>query len=306
MLYQRDLLSIDDLTVEDVENIFSFTDFLKTREARNHRPLSGKSIALYFEKPSTRTRVSFEVGIFQLGGYPLYLDSKNLQISRGESLADTARVLSRYVDCIVARTLKDETVKELARYADVPVINALTDKEHPCQALGDIYTIKEKMGNYKGIKLSYIGDGNNVANSLILISAKLGINFSIASPVGYEIEEEVKEKAIRYAEDSGATIEFYNDPALAVRDADVIYTDVWVSMGDEGELEKRNVDFQNYRVDLQLLRLAKPEVKVMHCLPAIRGKEITDEVMDGPNSIVFDQAENRLHVQKAILSLILG
>lgn len=306
MLYRRDLLSIDDLTVEDIENIFDFTDYLKTKEGINHKSLAGKSVALYFEKPSTRTRVSFEVGIFQLGGYPLYLDSKSLQISRGETLADTARVLSRYVDCIVARTLKDETVRELARYADIPVINALTDKEHPCQALGDIYTVKEKIGTYRGIKFSYVGDGNNVANSLILISAKLGINFSIASPSGYEIEERIKEKALKYAKDSGAVIEFHNDPTLAVKDADVIYTDVWVSMGDEGEWEKRNIDFQNYKVDLQLLRLANPGVKVMHCLPAIRGKEITDEVMDGTNSIVFDQAENRLHVQKAILSLILG
>ncbi len=206
----------------------------------------------------------------------------------------------------MARTLKDETVRELARYADVPVINALTDKEHPCQALGDIYTIKEKIGTYRGIKFSYVGDGNNVANSLVLISAKLGINFSMASPNGYEIEEEVRKKALKYAKEFGTVIEFYNDPTLAVKDADIIYTDVWVSMGDEEEWEKRNIDFQNYKVDSQLLKLAKPEVKVMHCLPAIRGKEITDEVMDGPNSIIFDQAENRLHVQKAILSLILG
>lgn len=306
MLYHRDLLSINDLTVEDIENIFNFTDYLKTEEGRKYKSLLNKTIALYFEKPSTRTRVSFEVGTFQLGGYPLYLDTKSLQLSRGETLADTARVLSRYVDCIVARTLKDETVRELARYADVPVINALTDKEHPCQALGDIYTVKEKMGSYKNIKFSYIGDGNNVANSLILICSKLGVNFSIASPDGYEIKSEIKDKALRYAKDSGAVIEFYNDPILAVKDADVIYTDVWVSMGDEAEEEKRNRDFQNYKVDSNLLKVAKPDVKVMHCLPAIRGKEITDDVMDGPNSIVFDQAENRLFVQKAILSLILG
>jgi ornithine carbamoyltransferase len=306
MLYRRDLLSIEDLTVEDIENIFNLTNYLKTEEGKNHKPLSGKTVALYFEKPSTRTRVSFEVGIFQLGGYPLYLDNKSLQISRGETLADTARVLSRYVNCIVARTLKDETVRELARYADIPVINALTDREHPCQVLGDIYTVKEKIGSYKGIKVSYVGDGNNVANSLILISSKLGINFSIASPEGYEIKNEIKEKAIKYAKDSGAVIEFYNDPTLAVKDADVIYTDVWVSMGEEAEEEKRNMIFQNYKIDLQLLKLAKSEVKIMHCLPAIRGKEIADEVMDGPSSVIFDQAENRLYVQKAILSLILG
>ena len=306
MLYNRDLLSINDLTVEDIENIFDFTDFLKSDEGKKHKPLAGKSIALYFEKPSTRTRVSFEVGVFQLGGQSIYLDNRSLQISRGETLADTARVLSRYVDCIVARTLKDETVREIARYADIPVINALTDKEHPCQALGDIYTVREKFGSYRGIKFSYIGDGNNVANSLILICAKLGINFAIASPSGYEIKEEIRDIAIRYAKDSGATIEFYNDPTLAVRDADIIYTDVWVSMGDEAEEEKRNRDFQDFKVDSRLLRMAKQTVKVMHCLPAMRGKEITDEVMDGPNSIVFDQAENRLHTQKAILSLILG
>lgn len=306
MLYNRDLLSIDDLTVEDIENIFRFTDFLKSREGISHKPLTGKSVALYFEKPSTRTRVSFEVGVFQLGGQSIYLDNKSLQISRGETLADTARVLSRYVSCIVARTLKDETVRELAKYADIPVVNALTDREHPCQALGDIYTVKEKLGAYKGINFSFIGDGNNVANSLILICAKLGINFSIASPSGYEIKEEIKDLAIKYAKDSGATVKFYNDPQLAVKDADIVYTDVWVSMGDEAEEEKRNRDFQEFKVDSKLLKLAKPTVKVMHCLPAIRGKEITDDVMDGPNSIIFDQAENRLHVQKAILSLILG
>lgn len=306
MLYNRDLLSINDLTVEDIENIFKFTDFLKTEEGKSHKPLVGKSVALYFEKPSTRTRVSFEVGVFQLGGQAIYLDSKSLQISRGETLADTARVLSRYVNCIVARTLKDETVRELARYADIPVINALTNIEHPCQALGDIYTVKEKLGTYRGVKFSYIGDGNNVANSLLLITSKLGINFSIASPNGYEVKEEIKNTAIKYAEESGATIEFYNSPEAAVKNADIIYTDVWVSMGDEAEEEKRNRDFQNFRVDSGLLKLAKPTVKVMHCLPAIRGKEITDDVMDGPNSIIFDQAENRLHVQKAILSLILG
>lgn len=306
MLYNRDLLSISDLTLEDIENIFRFTDFLKTEEGKAHKPLLGKSVALYFEKPSTRTRVSFEVGIFQLGGQAIYLDSRSLQISRGETLADTAKVLSRYVSCIVARTLKDETVRELAKYADIPVINALTNIEHPCQALGDIYTVKEKLGTYKGIKFSYIGDGNNVANSLLLITSKLGINFSIASPVGYEIKEEIRDIAAKYAKESGAMIEFHNNPEFAVKDADVIYTDVWVSMGDEAEEEKRNKDFQSFRIDSELLKLAKPTVRVMHCLPAIRGKEITDEVMDGPNSIVFDQAENRLHVQKAILSLILG
>ncbi len=306
MLYNRDLLSINDLTVEDIENIFRFTDFLKTEGGKVHKPLLGKSVALYFEKPSTRTRVSFEVGIFQLGGQAIYLDSKSLQISRGETLADTARVLSRYVSCIVARTLKDETVRELAKYADIPVINALTNMEHPCQALGDIYTVKEKLGTYKGIKFSYIGDGNNVANSLLLITSKLGINFSIASPVGYEIKGEIRDIATKYAKESGAIIEFHNNPKFAVKNADIIYTDVWVSMGDEAEEEKRNKDFQDFRVDSELLKLAKPTVKVMHCLPAIRGKEITDEAMDGPNSIVFDQAENRLHVQKAILSLILG
>ncbi|MGC8972523.1 MAG: ornithine carbamoyltransferase [bacterium] len=306
MLYNRDLLSISELTVEDIENIFRFTDFLKSEEGKFHRPLTNKSVALYFEKPSTRTRVSFEVGIFQLGGQSIYLDSKSLQISRGETLADTARVLSRYVNCIVARTLKDETVREIAKYADIPVINALTDREHPCQALGDIYTVKEKLGSYKGIKFSFVGDGNNVANSLILICAKLGINFSIASPSNYEVKGEIRDLALKYARESGATVEFYNNPRFAVKDADIIYTDVWVSMGDEAEEEKRNRDFQEFRVDSKLIELAKPTVKVMHCLPAIRGKEITDEVMDGVNSIVFDQAENRLHVQKAILSLILG
>jgi len=306
MLYQRDVLSIEDLTTEDIEDIFAMTDFLKSREGQSHRPLSGKSVGLYFEKPSTRTRVSFEVGIYQLGGHPIYLDTKSLQIGRGESISDTARILSGYLDCIVARTLKDETVRELALYADIPVINALTDLEHPCQALGDIYTVKEHFGDYRGLRFSFVGDGNNVANSLLLLCSKLGIDFTIASPKGYEIREEIKEKALKNAKVSKASISFYNDPSEAVRDANIIYTDVWVSMGEENEAERRYTDFQGFQVNSSLIRLAHSDVRIMHCLPAMRGKEITDEVMDGPNSIIFKQAENRLHTQKGILSLILG
>jgi len=306
MLYQRDVLSIEDLTTEDIEDIFAMTDFLKSREGQSHRPLSGKSVGLYFEKPSTRTRVSFEVGIYQLGGHPIYLDTKSLQIGRGESISDTARILSGYLDCIVARTLKDETVRELALYADIPVINALTDLEHPCQALGDIYTVKEHFGDYRGLRFSFVGDGNNVANSLLLLCSKLGIDFTIASPKGYEIREEIKEKALKNAKISKASISFYNDPSEAVRDANIIYTDVWVSMGEENEAERRYTDFQGFQVNSSLIRLAHSDVRIMHCLPAMRGKEITDEVMDGPNSIIFKQAENRLHTQKGILSLILG
>jgi ornithine carbamoyltransferase len=306
MLYQRDVLSIEDLTTEDIEDIFAMTDFLKSREGQSHRPLSGKSVGLYFEKPSTRTRVSFEVGIYQLGGHPIYLDTKSLQIGRGESISDTARILSGYLDCIVARTLKDETVRELALYADIPVINALTDLEHPCQALGDIYTVKEHFGDYRGLRFSFVGDGNNVANSLLLLCSKLGIDFTIASPKGYEIREEIKEKALKNAKISKASISFYNDPSEAVRDANIIYTDVWVSMGEENEAERRYADFQGFQVNSSLIRLAHSDVRIMHCLPAMRGKEITDEVMDGPNSIIFKQAENRLHTQKGILSLILG
>jgi ornithine carbamoyltransferase len=306
MLYQRDVLSIEDLTTEDIEDIFAMTDFLKSREGQSHRPLSGKSVGLYFEKPSTRTRVSFEVGIYQLGGHPIYLDTKSLQIGRGESISDTARILSGYLDCIVARTLKDETVRELALYADIPVINALTDLEHPCQALGDIYTVKEHFGDYRGLRFSFVGDGNNVANSLLLLCSKLGIDFTIASPKGYEIREEIKEKALKNAKVSKASISFYNDPSEAVRDANIIYTDVWVSMGEENEAERRYADFQGFQVNSSLIRLAHSDVRIMHCLPAMRGKEITDEVMDGPNSIIFKQAENRLHTQKGILSLILG
>ncbi|MGB9682331.1 MAG: ornithine carbamoyltransferase [bacterium] len=306
MLYRRDILSIEDLTVEDIEDIFIMTDFLKSKENNSHRPLSGKSVGLYFEKPSTRTRVSFEVGVYQLGGHPVYLDTKSLQIGRGESISDTAKILSGYLDCIVARTLKDETVRELALYADIPVINALTDLEHPCQALGDLYTVKEYFGDYKGLKFSFVGDGNNVANSLLLLCSKLGVNFAIASPKGYEIRSEIKEKALKNAKVSGANISFYNDPFDAVTDANIIYTDVWVSMGEEEEREKRNLDFQGFQVNIGLVGRAHPNVRIMHCLPAIRGKEITDEVMDGPNSIIFKQAENRLHTQKAVLSLILG
>lgn len=306
MLYQRDLLSIEDLTLEDIENIFTMTDFLKSKEGNSHRPLSGKSVGLYFEKPSTRTRVSFEVGVYQLGGYPIYLDTKTLQIGRGETISDTARTLSRYLDCIVARTLKDETIRELALYADIPVVNALTDREHPCQVLGDIYTVKEHFGSYKNLKFSFVGDGNNVANSLLLLCSKLGIDFAIASPEGYHIKKDLAEKALENAKISGANINFYNDPLDAVKNADIIYTDVWVSMGEEIEAEKRYRDFKGFQVNNELIKMAHPNVKIMHCLPAMRGKEITDDVMDGPNSIVFDQAENRLHIQKAILSLILG
>ena len=285
----RDLLSISQLTKEEVLTLFEVAKLLKDMQKRGepHPLLQGKAIALLFEKPSTRTRVSFEVGVYQLGAYPLFLSRQDLQLGRGETIADTARTLERYVDAIMARVFKQETLEELAKYADIPVINGLSDKEHPCQALGDFFTLWER-GMLRGdMKFVFLGDGNNVCASLTLLSSLLGVNFLHICPPGYELPFAV---SFSHSKDD-------------IKDADVIYTDVWVSMGQEEESEKRKRDFAPYQLNSSLLELAKPEAVVMHCLPARRGEEITDEVMDGPHSIIFDQAENRLHIQKAILAL---
>ncbi len=268
--------------------------------------LEGRSIAMIFEKPSTRTRVSFEVAATQLGARALYLNWRDLQLGRGETIADTARVLSRYVDGIVARVKEHSKIEELARYADVPVINALSDLSHPCQALGDYMTIFEKLGMLKGVTLVFVGDGSdNVLHSLLIAGAKLGVNIRIASPPQLRPDEKILASARQAAAESGASIEFYEDPYEAVKGADVIYTDVWVSMGQEEQRETKIRLLRPYQVNEKLMEHAESKTVFMHCLPAHRGEEVTDEVIDGERSLVWDQAENRLHIQKAILALLL-
>ena len=255
---------------------------------------------MIFQKSSTRTRVSFEVGMYELGGTALFLSTNDIQLGRGEPIKDTAKVLSRYVDGIMIRATNHADVVELAEEADVPVINGLTDVEHPCQAFADILTIKEHKGDLNR-KLTFVGDGNNVSNSLLLICAYLGMDFAIACPKGYEPDKKITEKGLEIAKETGSTITITPDLELALKDADAVYTDVWVSMGEEEEAEKRNNDFAKYQVNEETMKLAKDDAIFMHCLPAIRGKEVTSEVIDGPQSVIYDQAENRLHAQKAIM-----
>jgi ornithine carbamoyltransferase len=302
---KKDLLSIYDLTAEEIETILQKAGELKEmhQQGTQHRPLEGKTLAMVFEKPSTRTRVSFEAGMYQLGGHALFLNPQDTQLGRGEALADTARVLSRYVEGIMIRTFAQEQVDEMARFASVPVINGLTDLLHPCQILSDCFTIWEKRGSYRGLKVAYVGDGNNVANSWINGALRLGFDLWLACPKGYEPDQAILSRAV---EESSSKIILTHDPKEAAEGAHVINTDVWASMGQEGEREKRIKALQGYQVNADLLRGAREDVLVMHCLPAHRGEEITDEVMDGPHAVVFDQAENRLHVQKAILTLLMG
>jgi ornithine carbamoyltransferase len=294
------LLSILDLKKKDIEDILDLAIELKGGEERKF--LKDKNLAMIFEKPSTRTRVSFEVAMRQLGGYAIYLSRDDLQISRGESISDTARVLSRYVDGMVVRALKHETLTAMAKYSSVPLINALTDLEHPCQAISDLLTIKEFKGTVEGLKLAWIGDPNNVCNSLLLLSSLFNISMTIGCPEGYKLDEEVFNKA----KGMGGKIELCDDPYKAAEDADIIYTDVWVSMGDDSEKEKRERDFKRFQVNEKVVSCAKESVIVMHCLPAMRGKEITSDVMDGKNSVIFEQAENRLHSEKALLTKLLS
>ncbi len=302
---KKDLLSIYDLTKAEIEAILHKAAGLKEmlRQGTPYRPLAGKTLAMIFEKPSTRTRVSFETGMFQLGGHALSLNPQETQLGRGEAIADTARVLSRYVDGIMIRTFAQERVEEMARCATIPVINGLSDLLHPCQILSDIFTIREKLGGYIGLKVAYVGDGNNVANSWINGALRLGFDLWLACPRGYEPDAQILSRA--QAEGSSRII-LTHDPKEAVEEAHVINTDVWASMGQERERAKRIKAFQGYQVNADLLRQARKDAIVMHCLPAHRGEEITDEVMDGTHSVVFDQAENRLHVQKAILTLLMG
>ncbi|MDD2927326.1 MAG: ornithine carbamoyltransferase [Candidatus Omnitrophica bacterium] len=303
---KKDLLTINDLTVKEIQELFSLTDKLKKNKAKFKKTLFGKTLVLIFQKPSNRTRVSFEVGMFQLGGNSLYLAPNEINLGVRESIADVARTLSRYADGIVIRTFEHKNCLELAKEATVPVINGLSDFSHPCQALADLYTVKEKLKVLKGLTLAYVGDGNNVCNSLLFICAKLGVNMNIGCPKGYEPEAAVLKEAKAAAEASGIGISLFNDAFSAVKGVDVIYTDVWASMGQEDEAAKRKEAFRNFQVNKDLVKLAKANVLIMHCLPAHRGEEITDDVLNSRNAVIFDEAENRMHVQKAVLIKLLG
>jgi ornithine carbamoyltransferase len=300
---KKDLLSVADLSPAEIEKIIARA--LKMKHGRAPQSLSGKTLVLLFEKPSLRTRVSFEVAIHQLGGYSFYLSPDEVGLGKREPVSDIARVLSRYIQGIIARTFAHETLRILARYSTVTVINALSDLEHPCQALADIMTIREKKGRLRGLNLAFIGDGNNVANSLLLAAASTGINFRIASPAGYEVQHEVFDTAQNLATHSAAQILLTGEPEQAVKDADVVYTDVWTSMGQECESERRRQAFAPYRVDARLLSLADKDAIFMHPLPAHHGEEVAEGIIDSPQSVVFDQAENRLHLQKALLNEML-
>ncbi|HEU5201904.1 MAG TPA: ornithine carbamoyltransferase [Nitrospira sp.] len=304
----KDLLDVAAVSKAEVESLLTLAAQLKDKQQRGspHPLLEGKTLGLLFQKPSTRTRVSFEAGMNQLGGHALVLPMADIQLSRGESVADTARVLSRYLDGIVIRTYDHATVEEWAREATMPVINGLTDLSHPCQALSDLLTIQEKKGRLKGIKIAYVGDGNNVANSLIEAAAKMGMTIALGCPSGYQPDQHVVDVARLEAAKTGAVIELGHDPHVAVKEADVIYADVWISMGREREQARRLKVLAPYQVNSRLVGKAKPDAIVMHCLPAHRGEEISAEVLDGPQSVIIDQAENRLHMQKAILTKLLG
>ena len=298
---KKDLLTIKDLTLEEIEAIFSLARDLKKEKFKFKEKLVGKTFALIFQKPSNRTRVSFDVGIGQLGGHTLYLKPEDINLGVRESIKDTAMTLSRYVDAVIMRTFSHQLQVEFAQYATIPVINGLSDLLHPCQALSDLFTIKEKFGKFNGITLAYVGDGNNVCHSLLDGAAKVGFNLKIATPKRYGPLRSIVDEALMLAKKSGAEISLFFDAKEAVKNSDIVYTDVWTSMGQEREARKRRRIFAKFQVNKALMNLAKPNALVMHCLPAHRGEEITDEVLDGPNSIVFDQAENRLHVQKAIM-----
>ncbi|WP_059049959.1 ornithine carbamoyltransferase [Paenibacillus senegalimassiliensis] len=304
----RDLVELTDYTTDEIHYLIDLAVELKRKQKQGevYEPLKGKTVGLIFEKSSTRTRVSFEVGTYQLGGHALFLSKNDIQLGRGETIADTAGVMSRYLDGIMIRTFGHDKVVDLARYATVPVINGLSDQAHPCQVLADYQTLYEYKGTLKGLKLAYIGDGNNMAHSLMLGGAKLGVHVSVASPEGYEPDPQVVAEAREIAKETGAIIEVVRDPKAAVRDADAIYTDVWASMGFEAEQKAREAAFKDYQVDEELAQHAKPDYVFMHCLPAHRGEEVSEGVIDGKHSIIFDQAENRLHAQKALMAALIG
>jgi len=299
---KKDFLALTDLTKDELSALLKRASELKTGKDKSACPLIGKNIGLLFEKPSTRTRVSFETGIYQLGGNAIYMSPSEIQLGRGETMADTARTLSRYLNGIVIRTFGHQGLKQFAANSTIPVISGLSDTHHPCQALADLMTIQEKKGEFKGLKVAYIGDGNNVCNSLIEAASLMEFNLTVACPEGFEPDPEILEKTKAAAQ---SEIIVLRDPKEAAGMADVVYTDVWVSMGQEKEAEAKKSKFRDYQINDRLLACAKKDVTVLHCLPAHRGEEITDEVMDGPHSAVFDQAENRLHTQKALLEMLI-
>jgi ornithine carbamoyltransferase len=303
----KSLASLDLLTREEIEQILKTSELLKFQLLRGqeHPLLKGKTLAMIFEKPSTRTRVSFEVGIWQLGGYALYLSATDLQLGRGETIGDTAKTLSRYVDGIMARVFSHQTILDLIQHSKVPVINGLSDFSHPCQGLADLFTAYEKKGRLEGLKLAYVGDGNNVAHSLIDGCSKVGMNIVLACPKGYEPDSKVVSLGKEEARKIGSEVRVTDDPKEAVKGADIIYTDVWASMGKEKEHSERVKILKPYQVNSKLVKGAKEDYIFMHCLPAHRGEEVTDEVADSKNSVIFDQAENRLHTQKALMALVM-
>ncbi|MGA2933864.1 MAG: ornithine carbamoyltransferase [Methanomicrobiales archaeon] len=301
---RRDFISVLDADPHDLTLLLDSAARMKRArgEAGDRRILAGKCLAMVFEKASTRTRVSFEVGMEELGGHAIFLNPNDLQLGRGEEIRDTARVLSRYAAAVMIRAFKHGTIEEFARYSTIPVINGLSDREHPCQTLGDLLTLREHFGSTDGLSVAWIGDGNNVCHSLILAAAMAGVDLAVASPARYRPDRGIVEAARA----AGAKIRVIGDPREAARDADALYTDVWVSMGEEAERAERLAAFRGYTIDASLLSLASPDAIVLHCLPAHRGEEITDEVLEGPQSIVWDQAENRLHTEKALLATLLG
>ena len=303
----KDLVSINDLTLEEIYQIFDLSKSLKQKRltGEKHPLLEGKKLGMIFSKPSTRTRVSFETGIYELGGIGMYFGPNDLQLGRSENIHDTAKVLSRYLDGIMIRTFSHQDVVDLAKYADIPVINGLTDLLHPCQVLTDLFTITEKKGELRKLKLAYLGDGNNMAHSLLHGCSKVGMDIVLATPSNYKPDETVVKNSMENAKYMGSKIEILEDPVEAVKDADIIYTDVWASMGQEAEAEERRKYFVRYQVNPELVKHAKDDYIFMHCLPAHRGDEVVDEVIDSKNSVVFDEAENRLHVQKAIMALVM-
>jgi len=303
----KSLAALNDLTREEIEQILKTSELLKLQLIRGqeHPVLKGKTLAMIFEKPSTRTRVSFEVGMWQLGGYALYLSSNDLQLGRGESIGDTARTISRYSNGIMARVFAHQTILDLIRYSSVPVINGLSDFSHPCQGLADLFTVYEKKGRLEGLRLAYVGDGNNVAHSLIEGCSKMGTNIILACPKGYEPDSKVVGQGKKEAKKNGSEVKVTNDPKEAIKGADVIYTDVWTSMGQEKEKAERIKILKPYQINSKMVKGAKDDYIFMHCLPAHRGEEVTDEVADSQNSVIFDQAENRLHTQKALMALVM-
>ena len=304
----KDLLRMDDLSKDEILDILNLADQLKyeQKHGMEHHLLKGKSLGMIFEKASTRTRVSFEVGMYQLGGHPLFLSSKDLQIGRGEPIQDTARVLSRYLDGIMIRTFSQKGIEVLAECSSIPIINGLTDDEHPCQILADLMTIRERKLILEGLNVAYIGDGNNMCNSLIIGCLTLGMNVSIANPIGYKPPKYYIEKGISLAEENGVSFKITEDPSEAIKNADVIITDVWASMGQEDESKKRQIAFKGYQVNSELMQLANDDAIVLHCLPAHREEEITEEVLEAHADVIFEEAENRLHAQKAILVKLLS